>query len=112
MANPLEHVRTGMDVVDASGEKVGTVETVKMGDPQAATTQGQTGSESDSFLASVTQATGADQEPDVNRQRSERLMRLGYIKIDHSGLFSGHGYAAADEVDRVENGRVHLAPKD
>lgn len=110
MADPLAQVREGMDVVDASGEKVGTVESIKMGDPEAATTQGQTGAESDSFLSSVSQAIGAGEAPDVHRQRAEHLLRVGYVKIDHSGMFSGHGYAAADEVDRVENDRVYLKP--
>ena len=108
MTDLMGQIRNGMDVVDASGDKVGSVEFAKHGDPQAATTQGQTGAESNSFLDSVSQAIGAGEGPDVNRQRAERLLRVGYIKIDHSGILSGHGYAAADEIDRVEDDRVHL----
>ncbi len=37
----MEQVYEGMTVVDQQGKRVGKVEAVKMGDPQAITTQGE-----------------------------------------------------------------------
>ncbi|WP_243859901.1 sodium:calcium antiporter [Amycolatopsis arida] len=42
------------------------------------------------------------------RQLAERMLRLGYVKIDGQGLFGRDRYAAADRVDRVDGDTVVL----
>ncbi len=91
---PIEQVFEGMRVVDADRNKVGTVELVKMGDPEAVTTQGQD--------------TGLD-EPHLPPPFADRLLRIGFIKVNRKGLFSRDVYVAATEIDRVNDDTVVLA---
>jgi hypothetical protein len=93
---PITQVREGMPVVDASGEHIGKVDFVKLGDPEAVTAEGE--------------ATSS--EPHVVGELRERLLRLGFIKIDRKGLLRADAYAAADEIDRVQDGTVHLLVPD
>lgn len=102
----IEQVREGMDVVSADGEKVGTVESFKMGDPEATTAEGQTTGERRGPIADfMANAFGAG--PDIPEERAERLLRLGYIRIDGKGL-SADSYCASDQLDRVEGDTVYL----
>ena len=84
---PIEKVFEGMRVVDANGKEIGKVEFVKMGDPDAVTTKGE-----DEAL-----------RPNVLQPFADRLLRIGYIKVDRRGLFARDVYAAATEIDRVED---------
>jgi hypothetical protein len=97
---PIADVREGMRVVDAAGQEVGKVAVVKMGDPGAVTTQGQT--------------PGLDAPPEVEKPRlppplAERLLRTGFLKVDRKGLFRRDAYAGADQIAKVDSGTVHLA---
>jgi hypothetical protein len=94
---PIEQVREGMRVVDATGKDVGRVEFVQLGDPDAVTTQGQ---------------ARAGIEPRVPGELAERLMRIGFVKVDRKGFFKSDAYVGADEIDRVEGEIVHLLVKD
>jgi hypothetical protein len=94
---PITQVREGMPVVDASGEHIGTVDFVKLGDPEAVTAQGE-------------EPEGS--EPHIVGELRDRLLRLGFIKIDRKGLLRADAYAAADEIDRVQDGTVHLLVPD
>ncbi|MCW2503535.1 MAG: hypothetical protein JWO79_1819 [Actinomycetia bacterium] len=94
---PIEQVREGMRVADATGKDVGRVELVKLGDPDAVTTRGQDGNAL---------------EPDVPGELAERLLRTGFVKIDRRGFFNSDAYAGADEIDRVEGDTVYLLVKD
>ena len=91
---PIEQVHEGMRVVDADGNKVGTVELVKMGDPEAVTTEGQD--------------TGLD-EPNLPPPFADRLLRIGFLKVDRKGLFARDVYVASTEIDRVDNDTVVLS---
>ena len=84
---PIEKVFEGMRVVDANGKEIGEVDFVKMGDPDAVTTRGQ----------------DEGTRPNVPPPFADRLLRIGYIKVDRKGLFARDVYAAASEVDRVED---------
>lgn len=48
---------------------------------------------------------GGDGLPQTER---ERLLRLGYLRIDAAGIFAGDRYAAADEVAGVDGDVVRL----
>lgn len=103
--NVIEQVREGMRVVGPDGDEIGTVELVTMGDPQAVTTEGQGASDSGSYVEMM--GSVFENHPDVPRERAERLLRVGYIRIDGKG-FSKDSYAASDQLDRVEDDTVYL----
>jgi hypothetical protein len=104
--NVIEQVREGMQVVGPDGKKIGKVEDLKMGDAEAVTAEGQTDPETGGLIgAFVDQFAETSKVP---RHVAERLLRLGYVKIDKSGLFAGHEFVAADELDRVEGDTLWL----
>lgn len=106
MMNAIEQVREGMKVVSAAGETVGKVESFKMGDPEAITAEGQLVGERRGTIAEfMANAFGAG--PDISDEQAERLLRIGYIRIDGPGL-RADSYRAADQLDRVEGDTVHL----
>ena len=98
---PLAQVREGMRVVDTSGDEVGVVKDVRMGDKEAVTDSGE--STQDVGLFSGTEDTG------LSEQARHRLARTGFVQISKSGIMSGSVYAAGDEVARVEDDVVHLS---
>ena len=103
---PISAVREGMRVVDSSGEDVGTVAEVRMSDPGSVTSQGQA-TDADGLLSSIADAiAGGDSLPE---HESERLTRLGYVRIDVRGLFAGDRYAAGDEIAGVTGESVQLS---
>lgn len=102
----LENVREGMDVVDSTGEKVGTVKFVKMGDLEAITAEGQTAGDRESLVDVFIDAFAG--RNDVPEQARERFLRLGYIDVDATGI-GGDFYVAADEVADVTGTTVQLS---
>jgi hypothetical protein len=69
------------------------------------TTEGQTAPETGGLGSAI---DGFAEVAKLPRHVAERLLRLGYVKIDKSGLFGGHEYVAADELDRVEGDTLWL----
>jgi hypothetical protein len=110
---PIELVREGMTVVDSTGEKVGKVEGLKMGDPGAATEQGNELQDT-GVLGSIAEAfAGDEREPDVPGPARARLLRSGYIKVDGGFLIETDRYVPADMIASVGDDTVHLKmPKD
>jgi hypothetical protein len=94
---PIAQVREGMTVRDDNDRSVGTVTLVKLGDPEAETSQGQ-------------DTVGG--EPHVAGELRERLLRVGFIKIDRKGLLRADAYAAADDIARVQDSVVYLSIDD
>jgi hypothetical protein len=104
---PIAQVHEGMDVVDASGDKIGTVEMVKMGDPQAPTI----GAGADTYESMTDRSAtvfGWDKEPDLPPQLAAHLLRVGFIKIDSTGLFAKDRYVAADRIASVSTDAIRL----
>lgn len=104
----MDQVREGMRVVDADGNELGTVETFKEGDPQAVTTEGQVRDRDGSLVDNLVSVFAGD--GGVPQERGERLVRLGYVKIDNKGIFTGDRYVAADQLDRVADDTLWLKP--
>lgn len=102
----IDDVQPGMRVVGVDGQEVGTVDDVKMGDPEAATAEGEEPLTGGSLLDTVS-LTGT--EPDVPEEMRDRMLRLGFLKIDGKGLFTGDRFVAADRIDRVEGDTVRLS---
>jgi hypothetical protein len=101
----MAQISAGMRVVDRTGDDVGTVKLVRLGDPQAVTTEGQGGG---GGLTETIAGLVGEAEPDVPEQFAAQLLRTGFLKIDCSGVFAGDAYAPADEVAAVRDNTVHL----
>lgn len=67
---------------------------------QQATTPG-------SFTDRVAAAFGAA-DPTLPDAEAARLLRLGYVRVDSSGLFSGDTYVGADQIAGVTDETVRL----
>jgi hypothetical protein len=104
---PIEMVRDGMKVMDSEGKNVGTVEFVKMGDPGAATEQGNDLPDT-GMLGDIAQAVGGEREPDVPGPMRARLLRSGYLKVDGGFFFGTDRYVAPDQIANVTGDTVHL----
>ncbi len=102
----MSMIREGMDVVSVNGDDVGTVKSVKIGNPDAITAEGQTGEENDSLISTVMRAFAGDDNMDDERR--ERLLRMGYIEVEGAGL-SRDFYVAADRIDRTDGQKVYLS---
>ena len=96
----IEQVREGMHVVAPDGKKLGKVEDLKMGDPEAVTSDGQVNPETGGLVGTVINEFAEASK--LSHHTAERLLRIGYVKVDKPGLFAGHAYLASDELDRVE----------
>lgn len=104
----MGQIRKGMRVVGANGDEVGEVDDFKIGNQQAATPEGQTTTGADGLLQDLARGFGGGDSPLPDEQR-ERLLRLGYIKVDRTGLFKEDLYVAGDDIRRVSGDSVHLA---
>ena len=104
----MEMIEEGMTVVDLAGEKVGKVEYVQFGDPQAATTEGND-LERPGLIGEAAMAVfGDEREPDVAEPLRTQLLRYGFIKVDGPGLMDKDRYVRADLVGNVSDDVVTL----
>jgi hypothetical protein len=102
----MAQVRVGMRVLDSEGEELGTVDDLKAGDPTAATGAGQGGSKDGGLMDDLARAFGGG--TDLPRQTAERLLRVGYIRINRQGFLAGTAYAPADRLQDVIGDTVRL----
>ena len=89
---PLAQVREGMDVVDAAGEKVGTVRQVYFGGEDL----------------SEAAVAGDSALNDVPEGLRSSLAASGFVEIA-TGLLQANRYATGAQVAAVEGGAVRLA---
>jgi hypothetical protein len=103
----IELVREGMVVNDPDGRPIGTVELVRMGDPEAASDRGNepTGR---SFLDGIAIAFGARDEPNVPAELRDELQRVGFVKVASLGPRQRNWYARSDQIARVAQRTVTL----
>ena len=104
----IARVQEGMRVVDATGEEVGKVAYVKMGDPEAATTQGN-----EPVAPGLTErfadvVAPGGRVPDVPDPLRTNLLRTGFIKIKGHGLFAKDRYVSIERVRDVLDDEVRL----
>ena len=91
---PISQVMIGDSVVDSTGKELGRVKFVKMGDPNAATTEGQWGDD-EGILSVWSDDYDINQLPE---QARGQLMRVGFIHIDiplAPDKFAGEGMIAS-----------------
>ncbi len=104
----ISRVTEGMRVVDSSGEDIGKVQFVRMGDPEAVTDMGNEGRPT-GLVGKIAQAVLPDErEPDVPEPLQSRLRRTGYIKIDGPDLRDTDRYASSEHVREVSGDIVRL----
>jgi hypothetical protein len=101
-----------MRVIDASGDEIGTVESVYVSDedpstPEAETvTPGASPVQDRSALAKfITDAFTTDEIPEVLQNR---LRREGFVRLDASGLFAADRYILPEQIGSVSNDGVTL----
>jgi hypothetical protein len=99
---PISKVMIGDTVVDSTGKEVGSVKFVKMGDPNAATDEGQDVREP-GILGFGGDAYDLGNLPE---QARHQLLRVGFIHIDVS--WADDRFAGAGQIARVENNMVYL----
>ena len=99
----IERITEGMTVVDVAGEKVGKVEYVQLGDPEAITTAGNEPRGGDpGLLGALGRAIGGGEgEPDVPEPARSQLLRTGFIKVDGAGLTDTDRYVRPDLIANV-----------
>ena len=100
-------VQEGMLVVDATGENVGKVAYVKMGDPDAVTTQGNEPTAT-GLTERLAEVVAPDGEPDMPEPLRTNLLRTGFIKIKGHGLFAKDHYVSIERVRDVSGDEVRL----
>lgn len=104
---PIRDVSTGMTVVDADGETVGIVDEVRMADAGAVTGAGQTPEGQDGPFGWLAKIFSADSG--LSEQAQAQLVRLGFVRVDASGPFSGHRYVESDQIAEVAGDEVRLS---
>ena len=104
MSNPLTGVREGMNVLDRSGVKIGSVEWVKLTDEDPETSSVEqlspdtTNAHNDTLVDNILDAFRVDEVPDEMR---EQLLRKGFIRVDADGLFASDRYVLPEQVTSV-----------
>ncbi len=109
---PISMVREGMKVIDASGDEIGKVDMVRMGDPSAVTTAGEQTTGSGNLLTDLGAAVfGTDVA--LPEAVAARLIRHGFIRVDGKGWIDTDRFVRADEIASVGGDTVTLSvPKE
>jgi hypothetical protein len=106
---PLDLVREGMKVIDASGDEIGKVEFVKMGDPEAATVSPAAVPRQGGLLDTVADAVTPPDAGDLPEALAGELLRVGYLRIDTKGWFNKDRFVPGDAVSGVVGDTVQLS---
>lgn len=105
----LGRIREGMSVVDANGDDIGKVDEIRMGDPAAATVEGQEMDRNSTIVDAAATAFGAREDgPDVPEPFRSELMREGYIKVDGKGWIDTDRYLRSADIADVVDDTVRL----
>lgn len=116
--NPLVHIQKGMAVYDADGNEIGEVDEVHLGQQTRANSDAMPGTES-----AIDEAIGVDGEhvitegyPEILDAHQlpealvERMLREGYLRVQHPGLPSADHVILPDQIDSVSEEGVYLLP--
>ena len=95
-------------MLDATGDDVGRVQFVRMGDAEATTVRND--DQPRDAIGLVSEAIFPNErEPDVPEPLRSRLRRTGYIKIDGPDLLDTDRYVSSERVREVVEDRVRLS---
>jgi hypothetical protein len=92
----------------ATGEDVGKVAYIKMGDPEAVTTQGNEPRSTGLTEPFADVLAPGDDEPDMPDPLRTNLLRTGFIKINGHGFFAKDHYVSIERVRDVLDDEVRL----
>jgi hypothetical protein len=107
---PIALVREGMTVVDSAGDEVGKVDFVKMGDPETVMVNpADSTDDRGGLFEGVADVIRGDDADDLPRTLSGEMLRVGYLRVDAKGWFTGDRFVPADAITSVSGDRVHLA---
>lgn len=115
---PMDRVREGMNVVDTAGRRLGTVHRLRLGDPEAATSEGNaaTGDVAAVVFAPAASTGGTPAvggaipfQEGTENDVPESLRRTGFLEIEGPGLSGANRYVGADRVAEVSGDTVHLS---
>jgi hypothetical protein len=95
----------GMAVLDARGEEIGSVQEMKLGDPEAVTSAGQEGGGSPPNV--ITHIAEAFTTDDLPENVAERARRLGYLKVSRA-MSPTDIYVIGDQIAEVADDTVRL----
>lgn len=108
----LDTVNEGMEVFDASGNKIGTVKKVRSGDEDPTNSTVETVSDDQEIIddrsdliEDLARAFGPDTR--IPEELQERMRRTGYIQVD-SGFLSSDRIVMREQVASVGDDRVNL----
>ncbi|SNY25547.1 hypothetical protein [Paractinoplanes atraurantiacus] len=101
--HPIDLIRAGMWVVDADGDRVGTVTHVTAGDILP-----EPGDPLPSRDADWAAGAFSEQAFELADRQAERLMSGGYLKVLGSGVHGVDRYVAADQIAEVDDDTVVL----
>jgi hypothetical protein len=104
----ITRIEPGMQAEDAIGERIGKVADIHIGGPDSIDIWNPEFSMPDEAF---NMATGARLVPNVPAEIVDRMLQIGYIKIDDKRHFrrDHHYYATADEIVSVEANTVRLS---
>jgi hypothetical protein len=111
--NVLASVFKGMEVFDADGKKVGTVDFVYMGSVHG---RGEGTGAATEPTPPTTPETGlvgniartVDPAEDLPDELKSRLLSEGYVRVDNSRLFSADRFVLPGQINSVDGNRVLL----
>jgi hypothetical protein len=107
----LGQVFEGMKVFDSTGDEIGKVDLVRMGDPEAATPASPVDDRSP-FLAGLF-SVREDEERDLPPSIRERYQLAGFFRVDGKGWLDTDRYVAADQIAEVVADTIRLnVPKE
>jgi hypothetical protein len=103
--DPIERVREGMRVLDATGCCIGTVAEVHFSCRRAATTTGEPPASGSGLLRSKVRNLRTIELP---RQRAQLLERIGYFRVDNGGQLGDDSHFSEDDIIAVQRETVHI----
>jgi hypothetical protein len=101
----LAQIKPGMDVVDADGDKVGSVDFVQMADENALLGEPEPRENDEGIIEGIAEAVTGEGEHEV----TERMMTFGYVKIDAAGIFTGSKYVQPEQIAAIDGNTVSLS---
>jgi hypothetical protein len=99
----LSKIKEGMEVIDVDGDKVGTVEFVRMAREGVPLEDRKAQPGEGGPLLDFAQAlTGAEGEV------TDAMLQFGFVRVDAAGWFTGRRYIPPEQIDLVDAKTVRL----
>jgi hypothetical protein len=119
--SPLERVREGMLVVDEQGRRLGTVVRVRLGYPQAVSTDADPTAVSALRAVVAPVGTGGStafgaatpfgtDEAELPEELRQELLRAGYVEVDGPDAHGLARYIHGDRIAEVPSNTVYFRP--